>query len=64
MLAFTLFLSQFLMLSALNLDIETKYIIFTVSQFFIGLLVNCVYCTAYVLLMEISKYHLIKLQNN
>ncbi len=54
MLAFTLLTSQFLMMDFLKIDLEIKYIIFTISQFFIGLLVNCVYCTAYVLLMEIS----------
>ena len=55
MFAFNLSISQILMMDILNLDVETKYIIFAISQFFIGLLVNCLYSTAYVLLMEISK---------
>lgn len=51
------------MLDIMKLDIETKYIIFATSQFFIGFLVNCVYCTAYVLLMEISKQYIVDVKS-
>lgn len=33
---------------------EYKYTIYSISQFFIGLLVNTLYCTAYILLMELT----------
>lgn len=54
-LTITLLFSQLLLSTDyLSLDINVKYIIYTMSQFLIGLLVNCVYCTAYVLLMEFT----------
>ncbi|CAF1009648.1 unnamed protein product [Brachionus calyciflorus] len=49
-----LLFSQLFLEEYFNLSFESKYIIFSVSQFLIGLLVNCLYCTAYVLLMELT----------
>jgi MFS family permease len=61
LLTLTLVISQFLLLNIIHLSIDSKYIIYSVSQFLIGLLVNCLYCTAYVLLFEFSteKYRTI-----
>lgn len=54
LLTFTLILCQFLLLNYFDLGIEIKYLIYSTSQFLIGLLVNCLYCTSYVLLMEFT----------
>jgi MFS family permease len=58
LLFLVLFLSQ-LFLSLFSLSIMIKYTIYTIAQFIIGMLVNCCYCTSYVLLLELtsSKYH-------
>ena len=58
-LLFSLLLTLCLVLTQILLDINSlsinvRYAIFSASQFLIGLLVNCVYCTAYVLLMEFT----------
>ena len=42
------------LLNITSLSVDLRYAIFSTSQFLIGLLVNCVYCTAYVLLMEFT----------
>jgi MFS family permease len=54
MLTFTLLISQLLQIDFFVLRIEVRYLIYTIGQFLIGLLVNCLYCTAYVLLMEFT----------
>lgn len=54
LLTISLLVSQFFLLPQFNLSIEIRYIIFSISQFLIGLLVNCLYCTSYVLLMEFT----------
>jgi MFS family permease len=54
MLTLTLLGSQLALLPMFNIGFEAKYIIYTVSQFLIGLLVNCYFNTAYVLLMEFT----------
>lgn len=54
MLTFVLIFSQFLLLDFIRLSVDLKYIIYSISQFLIGLLVSCLYCTAYVLLMEFT----------
>lgn len=58
LLALTLLLSQLLLSFDSSLPVlganDTKYIIYSASQFLIGFLVNCLYCTAYVLLMEFT----------
>lgn len=48
-----------LFLSLFSFSIMVKYVIYTIAQFIIGMLVNCCYCTSYVLLLELtsSKYH-------
>jgi OCT family organic cation transporter-like MFS transporter 4/5 len=53
----TLVSTQLLLL--IKISVLTQYIIFTISQFFCGILVNGLYCTCYVLLLEITtdKYH-------
>jgi OCT family organic cation transporter-like MFS transporter 4/5 len=57
----SLVVSQLLLLKLFNLNTWTHYIIFSINQFFCGILVNCLYCTAYVLLLELTtnKYHTI-----
>lgn len=59
LLSATLVSTQLLLL--IKTSILIHYIIFTVSQFFCGFLVNGLYCTCYVLLLEITtdKYHTI-----
>jgi MFS family permease len=54
LLTFTLLVSQFFLLPQFTYPIHYKYAIYSISQFFIGLLVNCLYCTAYILLMEFT----------
>jgi hypothetical protein len=55
LLTATLLVTQlFLSVRYFDLSIRLKYAIYSLSQFLIGLLVNCVYCTAYVLLMEFT----------
>ena len=53
-LTICLLVSQLFLEDYFNLSLESKYLIYTTSQFLIGLLVNCFYCTAYVLLMEFT----------
>ena len=50
----TLLSSQFLLIPGFDYAADYKYVIYSVSQFMIGLLVNCMYCTAYILLMELT----------
>lgn len=55
LLTFTLLFAQvFLTFEWFDLSIEAKYWIYSIAQFLIGFLVNCLYCTAYVLLMEFT----------
>jgi MFS family permease len=46
-------------LNITSLSVDVRYIVYTTGQFFVGLLVNCLYCTAYVLLLEFTteEYH-------
>jgi MFS family permease len=53
-LTVTLVVSQFLLIPYFEYSLSYKYAIYSVSQFMIGLLVNCLYCTAYILLMELT----------
>ena len=53
-LTISLVVSQFFMITTLEIDVEVKYTIYCVSQFLIGMLVNGLYGTAYVLLMEFT----------
>jgi MFS family permease len=57
----SLVISQLLLLNLFNLSLTVHYVIFNVNQFLCGTLVNCLYCTAYVLLLELTtnKYHTI-----
>ena len=59
MLSITLVTTQLLLL--INTTFLIQYVIFSVSQFLCGIISNCLYCTAYVLLLEITtdKYHTI-----
>ena len=58
-----LILTQVLM-DITSLSVDARYAIFATSQFLVGLLVNCVYCTAYVLLMEFTtEEHKTKIAN-
>lgn len=55
-LTFTLLFAQLLLTvdSWFALSVDAKYAIYSGAQFLIGFLVNCLYCTAYVLLMEFT----------
>ncbi len=59
LLSLTLVLTQLILL--IDTRILFKYIIFSVSQFLCGIISNCLYCTVYVLLLEVTtdKYHTI-----
>jgi OCT family organic cation transporter-like MFS transporter 4/5 len=50
----TMIVTQVLLIDKINISITGKYIIYSISQFFIGGLVNSVYSTAYVLLLKIT----------
>ena len=57
LISVTLVSTQLLLL--IKTSVLIQYIIFTISQFFCGILVNGLYCTCYVLLLELTtdKYH-------
>ena len=50
----TMVVTQILLLHEFKISITGKYVIYSISQFLIGGLVNSVYSTAYVLLLEIT----------
>lgn len=54
LLSITLAVSQLLLSPKLNMSIMTRYMIYTIAQFLIGALVNCCYCSSYVLLLELT----------
>jgi MFS family permease len=58
LLCLTLTISELGTSPIFKTSIMTRYIVYTVGQFLIGMLVNCCYCIAYVLLLELttSKY--------
>jgi OCT family organic cation transporter-like MFS transporter 4/5 len=53
-LILTLSISQFFMLDTIQLSADFKYTIYCLSQFLVGLLVNCLYSSSYVLLLEFT----------
>ena len=55
LLTLTLIVSQTLMQDEVVQSVHVKYVIYSISQFLIGFLVNCLYCTAYVLLLEFTS---------
>lgn len=54
LLSIVLMASEFVQLNMLNFSITTKYIIYCIGQFFVGLLTKSMYLVAYILLIEIT----------
>jgi MFS family permease len=61
LLSVTLVISQIFVLDAVKIGITAKYVIYCISQMLIGTFVNCLYVSAYVLLLELTthRYHTI-----
>ena len=55
LLSLILIISEFCSLEVFKTSIMTRYIVYAVGQFLIGLVVNCCYCIAYVLLLELTS---------
>lgn len=60
-LSLVLLVSNTLFLKHIGLSTNLKYIIYCITQFFNGILGFCIYCTTYVLLIELTteKYHIL-----
>ena len=59
LLTISILCPQIVLLPSLPISIEIKYIVYSIGQFFVGLLDNCLFCTAYIVLMELTteKYN-------
>lgn len=59
LLSSTIVICQIFTVKELNLSISMRYIFYCINMFLSGLFVNSLYCTAYVLLLELTtdKYH-------
>jgi MFS family permease len=53
-LSITITVSEVLQLNALNLNVNTRYIIFSISQFILGSASNSIYSFLFILLIELS----------
>lgn len=54
LLFLTLLVAQTLLSMQSSMSISQRYLVYTTSQFIIGMLVNCCYSTSYVLLLELT----------
>ncbi len=59
LLSINVVLTEVLQLKQIPIRVNGRYIIYCISQFFVGLFVNCFYISSYVLLLELTthRYH-------
>ena len=59
LLSATMILTQILLLDEININVNGKYVIYSISQFLIGGFINSLYSSTYILLLELttSKYN-------
>ena len=53
-LCFTITVSELLQLSAVNLSVNTRYVIFSISQFLLGSCSNSIYSVLFILILELT----------
>jgi hypothetical protein len=64
LLSANMVLSQIFMLDTVKIGATAKYVIYCISQIFVGAFVKCLYISAYVLLLELTNHRIHTLFSN